>query len=141
MAKSNKNVALAQIVKGVNKNKKVYYQLLISVVVQDKGIIIPFKSYYLNEFESYMIQDLVGVSNEKQASNDKIIAILKKGISSKNNKVYYLFDISLDIDSEVVKFKQVLLSDFERISLVKRCGFDTTDIESVEYVEDEETRE
>ena len=134
MAKNQKNVAYAQSVKGINKNKKVYYQLVISVA-SDKGVVIPFKNYYLSEFESAMLSSLVG--SDTDVKNDNIIATLKRGISQKGN-VFDLFDVSLKIDDEICRFKQVLITDFERIALVKRCGFDTTDIESVEVVENEE---
>lgn len=137
MAEKNKNLVYAQIVKGVNAKKKVFYQLVLSVVVQkgDKQLVLPFRQVYLTEFDSLMIQDMVGVAEGKNLNNPNIVCEVKRGLSQKSNW-YYVFDLSLIIDNEKVKYKQVLISDFERIALIKRCGFDLSDIESVQLADD-----
>lgn len=137
MSKNSKNVVYAQIVKGMNQKKQVSYKLVLSVVVQkeDRSLILPFKTIFLSEFDSIMIQDFCGVAEGKNLNNPNIIAQLKRGISQKGN-LYYIFDISLLIDNDIVPYKQVLVFEFEKIALTKRCGFDLTDLETIEVSED-----
>lgn len=139
--KQIKNVVFAQVVKGINKARKVSYSLMLSVVVKkdDKDLILPFKQIYLSEYESLMVQDFCGVAEGKNLNNPNIKATIKRGTSQKGN-VYYVFDVSVFMgeDEGFVRFKQSLLSDFERITLVKRCGFDLTDIETTELLDEVE---
>ena len=142
MAEKKKNLVYAQIVRGVNKAKKVNFQLILSVEVAkgDKTLVLPFRTIYLSEFESIMIQDFVGTIEGKNFNNPNIIATIKRGLSAKGNW-YYVFDVSLNVDNEIIPFKQALLQPFERISLIKRCGFDLTDIEKVELSDDFDNQE
>lgn len=128
--KSTQNTCYAQIVKGINKNRKVSYSLVISVLVPSVKKVIPFKTIYLNEFDSEMLQ-LFGIVNFDNSYNNKNLVVrLVRGISQLGN-VYHIFDISALIDNELTKFKQVLVSDWEMKSLTKQCGFTTIDIETI----------
>ena len=90
MAENKKNVVYAQIVRGVNKVKKVNFQLILSVEVAkgDKPLVFPFRTIYLSEFESIMIQDFVGTIEGKNFNNPNIIATIKRGLSAKGNWYY-----------------------------------------------------
>lgn len=132
--KSTNNTCYAQIVKGINKNRKVSYSLVISVLVPSVNKVIPFKTIYLNEFDSEMLQ-LFGVVNyDNNYNNKNLLVRLVRGISQLGN-VYHLFDISVVIDNEITKYKQTLVSDWEMKSLTKQCGFTTIDIETIKLDE------
>lgn len=129
-----KNVCFAQIVKGLNKQRKITYSLVVSVLVPSVNKVLPFKTIYLNEFDSEMLKLMVGVSDTKNFKNDNIVVKLVRGISQFDN-VYYLFDISVLVDNELTQFRKFLVSEWEMKSLTKQCGFTTQDIETIKFDE------
>lgn len=137
---SPKNLCFANIIKGVNKQRKVYYNLALYVSSVKVKKPVVFRTLYLSEFDSYIAQDIVGIGTDIK-QNDNIQARVVRGVSQKGN-VYYLFQVLVNVDSEWVEFKKMLISPLERITLIKRFDFDLTDIDTIDYEEEsEETKD
>lgn len=69
------------------------------------------------------------------------ITEIKRGISKKSGKSFYIFDIQLydEDEKEYFPFKVVFLNDNEA-RLARKCGYKLTDLQTKLVEEDEEVK-
>lgn len=95
-------------------------------VKSKKDVFIVFKSFKLNEFESYCLSD--------DMDYEKCLSIsLNKGISETTSNEYILFNVLVryDLNDDFVPFKNLFISKFECQSLKYKFGYDLNNLDTI----------